>query len=225
MERRWLEGKGSVGRGFSACVFDLDGTLFTVPVDWAAIRRDLEALTGEQIVEKSVFVFIQGMAMRRPDSLDKIFKIIDVYEEQAVPFSRPMPGAIGLLKSLEGARLALVTLQGRKACHRILAEHDLKDLFEVIITREDSIDRAGQLTMALGRAGFDLADTLFVGDRINDVVGARRAGVSVALVGRKSPIDVVPDFSFRRLSDFAKSVRPRRGRFTFKNGRARPRHK
>ena len=68
-----------------------------------------------------------------------------------------------------------------------------------MITREDSLDRADQIRLALNRLGAKPAKTLFTGDRLNDVICGRKAGVDVALVGRRRVDDPKPDYSFPSL--------------------------
>lgn len=187
---------------FEYFIFDLDGTLFTLPVDWEAVRNDFTSLAGAPIAGKPLFQEVQRVVAARPALKQGILSMIESHELKSVNSARPMPGSVDLVYSLfEVSKLALVTLQSRRACDEILKKHKLLDLFEVVITREDSLDRAAQLEAALNRLGIRARDAFFVGDRINDVVCARKVGVTVALVGKGTASEPKPDFRFSELSE------------------------
>lgn len=69
----------------------------------------------------------------------------------------------------------------------------------LLVTREDSLERAVQLRIALRSLVSSPKDTLFTGDRLNDVVCGRRAGDDTALVGREPSGDMKPDYVFPAL--------------------------
>ncbi|MDV3244186.1 MAG: HAD hydrolase-like protein [Nitrososphaerales archaeon] len=198
-----MEGKSALKpTDFENFIFDLDGTLFTIPIDWAAVRRELATLIQEPIEGTPLFLRLQQVISGRPSLKESIFAVVESHELRAVASAKPMPGAVDLLYSLfEVSKLALVTLQGRRACDEILRRHKLADLFEAVITREDSLDRALQLEAALNRLGIRPRAALFAGDRLNDVVCARRVGVPVALVGREASADAKPDYTLASLTE------------------------
>jgi phosphoglycolate phosphatase len=187
---------------FENFVFDLDGPLFILPVDWLAVRNELAALTKEPIDGTPLFQKVQQILTVRPALRESVLHLVESHELKAIDSLKPLPGAAELVSSLfEVGRLALVTLQSARVCNEILAKHKMLDLFEAVVTREDSLDRATQLEAALNRLGVRPRDALFVGDRLNDVVCARRVGVPVALVGRAESQEPRPDFSFPTLLD------------------------
>jgi phosphoglycolate phosphatase len=198
-----MEGKSSVRvRDYSAYIFDLDGTLFTIPVDWSGVRKELAAELGEPIGDSPLFSKLKEAINSRPSLKPRLFSIIESYELRAVESAKQEEGASELLYSLfEAAKLALVTMQGRRVTDDILRAHKLADLFEVVVTREDSIDRAEQLQLAMKRLGAKPAEVLFTGDRLNDVISAKRAGVDVALVGRPRTEDPKPNYYFPNLAE------------------------
>ncbi len=198
-----MEGKSDLKpTDFECFIFDLDGTLFTIPIDWAAVRRELATLIQEPIEGTPLFLKLQQVISGRPSLKESIFAVVESNELRAVASAKPIPGAAGLLYSLfEVSKLALVTLQGRRACDEILRRHKLADLFEAVITREDSLDRALQLEAALNRLGVRPRAALFAGDRLNDVICARKVGVSVVLVGREASGDAKPDYTFASLTE------------------------
>jgi len=204
-----LEGKSALGPSdYEYFIFDLDGTLFTIPVDWTSVRRELSSITGEQIEGTPLFLRVQQLVAGRPALREKLFSTIDSYELRVAGMARPLPGASELLYSLfEVAKIALVTMQGKRVCDEILRRHRVSDLFEVVVTREDSMDRAVQLDAALDRLGARPREALFIGDRANDVASARKVGVKIALVGKDLPGHPAPDYTFSSLREFNAYVR------------------
>ena len=198
-----MEGEGSVSPSdFEYFIFDLDGTLFSIPVDWAAVRDEFASIAGEPIEGKPLFQEVQRVTAAKPATKASILSMIESHELKAVESAKPMPGSVELVYSLfEVSKLALVTLQSRQACEMILGRHKLLDLFETVVTREDALDRAVQLEAALNGLGVHPKGALFVGDRLNDVVCARKVGVPVALVGKGTADEPKPDYRFADLAE------------------------
>lgn len=197
-----MEGAGALGpSGFEYFIFDLDGTLFSLPVDWTAVRNEFAAIAGESAEGRPLFQEVQRVTAGKPALKQTILTMIESYELKAVDSAKPMPGAVDLVYSLfEVSTLALVTLQGRRVCEEILRRNKVLDLFEAVVTREDSLDRAVQLEAALNELGARPKASLFIGDRLNDVVCGRKVGLPVALVGRSTPDEPKPDYSFADFS-------------------------
>jgi len=142
-------------------------------------------------------MILKNLLSRRPELREKVFELIDRHELLAVKDAKLLEGAAELLGWLSSrACLALVTLQGRRACEELLQKRGLRRFFSACVTREDTLDRAEQILKAVALLGSRTQETLFVGDRVNDVVSARRAGVRVALVGRSLSGEPRPDYSF-----------------------------
>jgi phosphoglycolate phosphatase len=186
-----------MARRFKAIIFDLDGTLFRIPIDWHAVRASVERVSGNRLTQQGLFPQIREIIRTRPGLRAPIFKAVDREEAMAVASSRPFPGAVELLESISPAsRLALVTLQGKAFCDALLREFKLDGRFEGVFTREASLERAEQLAGALKALGVPSADALFVGDKVvDDVSAARTVAVRMALVGGK-PAQPAPDHSF-----------------------------
>lgn len=209
MEGGRLEGEGTLNpKDANAFVFDLDGTLASIPVDWEAVRGALKAVTGSEEEFRPVFPTIGHVIRARPELERPVFETIDRFEWAALPASTIHDGAFQLLSALASrATISLVTMQGRLSAQKILESHDLKRFFSSVFTREDSIDRAEQIEMAIRAMGADLKKTVFVGDRINDLNAAEKVGVPFVMVrthgsdpeGRGVPI-------YHSLAEFAAAV-------------------
>ena len=195
-----MEGKGSVSAGkYLSFVFDLDGTLFTVPVDWKDVRKELERIIGHPLENSPLFNQLHRIIAENPGIRSPVFSAIDSFELQVASRSQPKPGAVQLLQTLARSSrpMALVTMQGRAICDELLRRHDLDRFFSVKVTREYSLDRSEQILKVIDEIGAESAKTLFIGDLPNDVVCARRSKVDVAIVGRNGrSMEPRPDYAF-----------------------------
>ena len=94
MEGGWLEGAGALSPGdFEYFIFDLDGTLFSLPVDWTAVREEFAAIAGESIEGRPLFQEVQRVAAAKPALKQTILSMIESHELKAVDSAKPMPGA------------------------------------------------------------------------------------------------------------------------------------
>jgi HAD superfamily hydrolase (TIGR01549 family) len=76
--------------------------------------------------------------------------------------------------------LALVTMQGREVVKEILKM--LKLSFDVIITREESLDRTRQIETAIAKLGLKPENTLMIGDRETDKASSKKVGCQFLMV-------------------------------------------
>jgi HAD superfamily hydrolase (TIGR01549 family) len=165
-------------RGF---IFDLDGTLLSLPVDWPQLRKKFAELAQREIT--SVFQTLTWLATEKPEMKPTLFSILDEYEIRAAPDATLYEGSREVLREVsEGGRIGLVTMQGRKVCEMLLQRFDLTNYFQGVLTREDSLDRGEQLEMALRSLAVPKERVVFVGDRLNDLNSARRVGVSFVFI-------------------------------------------
>ncbi len=187
------------------CVLDMDGTLISLPVEWDKVRADLQRLTGTSLQFNPFFLDVQTIIAKAPLLLGPMMRTIDEYESRAVPEAKLEEGALDALSGLSGRmKLSLVTMQGRAACYMILERLKIGKFFASVFTREDSMDRTAQLKMALGSLDAKEAETIFVGDRINDLNAARAAGVRFVMI-RKRPDSPPADELYRSVAEFSRS--------------------
>ena len=185
---------------YAAVIFDLDGTLVTLPVDWEAVRRELIEYFKTEDAFLPLFKTIDTRTTQKPEARSRVFSLIDNYEVAAAKESKLLVGVLDIFNHLFGkAKLALVTMQGRRVCSQLLGMYGLSRFLELSLTREDSLDRSVQLETVINRLVTEPRDSLLVGDRMNDVNSAKQVGVPVALVSRKKVKGVAPDLQFKTL--------------------------
>ncbi len=195
------------GRRVLAVIFDLDGTIFHLPVDWSGVRKELAPAMGRSLDGVSVFHAISEATEPGSKTRARLFKIIDGWESPAADSSEPIEGATALLEFVSARfRTGLVTMQGLAACRKVLTKAGQLARFQVILTREDSISRAEQLERALEALGASAESSLFVGDKKDDLDSGRLVGVKVALVGPRARERWRPDFLCRGLPELQRHV-------------------
>ncbi len=187
-------------------VFDMDGTLISLPVEWDKVRSDLRRLTGTSLEFNPFFLDFQNIVAKDPSMFAPMMKVVDDYEAKAVPGAKLEPGALEALTALsKRAKVSLVTMQGRSCSTAILDRFGIGKFFASKFSREDSMDRVTQLGMALKSMGAQNDKAFFVGDRINDLNAARMVGVRFVMI-RKRPDSPPADALYRSMSEFASST-------------------
>jgi len=179
-----------------AAIFDIDGTLVSFKFDAVGTRT---ALIGEL---KARGVDTSGLDLSTPtqkildaakarmppagggyaDYRSRAFDILDAFELQDIASTKPFPGVKEALIDLkaEGVRLAVVTNSGRKAANRSLAIAGLQDLFEFVLTRNDTETMKPSpdgLLQAVSMLSLRKDHVYYIGDTPYDVMAAKGAGV------------------------------------------------
>ncbi|MGD2165386.1 MAG: HAD family hydrolase [Anaerolineae bacterium] len=102
------------------------------------------------------------------------------------PEYRLMEGAKAVLRDLqERYVLAIVTTRGRRDADAFLDQHGLRDMFDVVVTRESTWrlkPHPAPIRQAAELLGVPVERCAMVGDATVDVRGARRAGAKAVAV-------------------------------------------
>jgi phosphoglycolate phosphatase len=159
-------------QGVTTLIFDFDGTLFDLPVDYAALRRDLGLADHEKL---------GPMYQRYLDEGDEAsLAVVTRHECAAAREGSFTPGAPDCLSS--PGNVAIVTRNSREAVRIALGE--LADRV-FVVGREDvrrlKPDPEG-LTTVLTRFDAVADAAVLVGDTYHDVEAARAAGMRSVIV-------------------------------------------
>ena len=155
----------------------MDGTLTVSMHDFDAMREALGLPAGEPILEA-----LERLDGTDPERARDTREALDAMELEMAHAAREQPGARALLETLlaRGARIGILTRNGREIADATLAAAGLADLFEPasIVGRECAVpkpDPAG-VRLLLDRWGADPDDALVVGDGRFDLEAAVAAG-------------------------------------------------
>lgn len=186
----------------AASIFDIDGTLVTFKFDVQGTRKELIAELSRRGYDTAGLglttptqAILDVARAQTPGSRDKdyeearraVFSILDVLETKSAASTAPFPGTREALDGLKskGVRLAVLTNSGRRAASESLGRAGLLDLFEFVMTRDDTLvmkPRPEGLAMAAAALGLPRTSIYYVGDSPFDIAAARGAGVrSVAV--------------------------------------------
>ncbi len=184
---------------YKAVLFDLDGTLTESGEGIVnSVKYALEKLGIGEINRKDLLCFVGPPLIR---SFMKFYKFDKEQAEQGVRFYRERFGKIGIYENrlypgiremLEklrnrGYRLAIASGKPEEYIHKILVYFEIESYFEVVtgsLMDGRRLAKSDVIEECLSRLGMqdDREHALMVGDREDDVFGARKAGVDCASV-------------------------------------------
>ena len=155
----------------SAFIFDLDGTLVDLPINYWAMFADFKQIMDVDEVRPilETIAKIKDFQTRK-----RVFDTWERYEMSVTQKTIVHEEGIRVYRAHTKSPRALVTMQGRKVT-KILVDKFKLD-FNAVITREDSFNRTEQLKMAAQKLNVPLRDILFAGDKDNDAEAAKAAG-------------------------------------------------
>ena len=142
-----------------------------------------------------VFETLGKVLRERPGLRTTLLGTLDEYElsaEQSASLHEGSRRVIELLSST--AKLALITMQGKKVRDKLLQKFALERYFQVLLAREDSLDRAEQLEMAIRALSISKEESVFVGDRLNDLNAARKVSVEFVFIRSREEADAKISF-------------------------------
>ena len=164
---------------FDAVVYDLDGTLVDLRVDWNDTARDAAAVLRDAGVDAdSLDLWKMLDAADDAGVRDELEREIAAHEREGAWVSDRLPLADHLAE--DGVPSGVCSLNAEDACRVALDVHDLSDHVDAVVGR----DTVGTykpdpepLLHAVGLLGSAPQQTLFVGDTARDAETAERAGV------------------------------------------------
>ena len=181
-----------------AVLFDFDGTLVHLNIDFGQMRREVEAilprygLATDDLSARYTLELVEeaaGILARRNGDVaafrQEAQAAITAIEMAAAETARVHPGVPHLLASLRerGIRVAIVTRNCRAAVESILRRYELP--YDALVTRDD-VRRVKpdpeHLLTAMQRLGVSPARTLMVGDHPLDIRAGRLAGTRTVAV-------------------------------------------
>lgn len=159
-----------------AAIFDLDGTLVNLPINYEELYARFKKITGKPNIEPVT----KTIAELNPTLKKRVFTAWTLMEFAALPKMNIAEEGMTLYRQYRNMPRALVTMQGKKTVQRILKVLNLS--FNVIITREDSLDRTTQIKMAMEKLRLKPENVIVIGDRETDRTAAETIGCKFKMV-------------------------------------------
>ena len=174
-------------------LFDLDGTL-TDPGEGItnSVAYALNAY-GITVEDKSVLNVFVGPPLHESfgryynfsmlQAFDAVTKYREYYHDRGIFENRVYDGIAELLEALKGSGKTVIMATSKPTvfARRIAEHYGLGKYFDVIVGSEldgTRVDKAEVISEALSQAGVtDKAECVMVGDRLHDVLGAKKNGL------------------------------------------------
>ena len=200
-------------RSVKAVVFDIDGTLIHLTIDFKKMRREIIEVFERHGVKKGVLtptettlkIVERGVEeMRRMgfsedevrETLREVDDVMDRIELEAISKIKPIEGvreAVAELKRL-GLKVAILTRGHSTYAEKAMEACRISDLVDVVATRDDVAEakpRPEALIAVAKKLGVNLDEILVVGDHEIDHMCSRNAGATFigVLTGYSKPED------------------------------------
>jgi len=172
-----------------AVLFDMDGTIWDAPIDWLAVRREIDVpVDGRPI-------YMQLMEMPLKERARGI-RILERHEALGAENGTLVPGTEDLLQYLRNVHVkcALVTNNSRRSVECVLERYPLS--FDVVLSRDDGALKPDPQAFlsALERLAVRPDEAIAIGDAHLDLIASDRAGIAeFILVGNRPWVsDLLP---------------------------------
>jgi HAD superfamily hydrolase (TIGR01549 family) len=161
-------------------IFDLDGTLVSLPIDWRRVINHVSDLLGIK-VRSLLDLYPRLWGTEKYDVVSRAIEEFELASLDGLEFLDDSPRLLMRLSS--EYELGLITFQGVNVTRKIIKRMGIEGLH--IVTRDDSPTRIEQIARIVSAARLGFGDFLVVGDMLNDVYSAIKAGCRAVLVDRR----------------------------------------
>ncbi|WP_332900167.1 DUF120 domain-containing protein [Haladaptatus sp. CMSO5] len=166
---------------FGGVVFDLDGTLIDLAVDWRVVETELTDLFGAHL-EGGIRSYapneLHGLAVEVGKRAE-FNECLATHETAAVEASKPL-ALLDVLAALD-CPVGICTLNAVAAANRVLDHFDCRDAVDVIVGRETLVAQKphpAPLRRCFEKLNVAAGSAVFVGDEVRDAETAVRAETS-----------------------------------------------
>jgi HAD superfamily hydrolase (TIGR01509 family) len=175
-------------------IFDFDGTLFRLDVDWEKLRQELHDYFSDRGVEirfkplwENIFRAVDSVKAGRRGALSDVRTIVERAELKNIGRVAEMPGATSTLKLLKegGFLMAVLSCNGRLCIERTLKKFGVLEHFDTIVTRDDEFEikpSPAAVEHLLKKFGVRKQDAVMIGDGWRDLEVARKSGIMSVIV-------------------------------------------
>jgi phosphoglycolate phosphatase len=173
--------------GYDAVVYDLDGTLAELAVDWDLVRQDVgRALSDHGADPDGLDLWsMLERAREEPTLAAAVESTIAEHEREGARTSARLGCADRLLAHPETLPVGVCSLNCEDACHLALERHDLDHRVRAVVGRDSvATEKPDPEPLLATLRGLEVAPerAVFVGDGRRDEVTAERAGTAFRYV-------------------------------------------
>ncbi|MFB6284935.1 MAG: HAD family hydrolase [Halobacteria archaeon] len=165
--------------GKEAVIYDLDGTLVELEVDWGEVRMDVAEILSEAGIELVDSTWGMLDKARQNGCYGVVNGVIERHEVQGAIDSRLLQAAQDV-PDMDGSKLGVCSLNAEKACRKALEIHGIEKYFGSVVGR-DSVEGMkpdpGPLLRVLSELDVSPENAVFIGDSQSDEEAAERAGI------------------------------------------------
>ncbi|MFC7072922.1 HAD family hydrolase [Halovenus rubra] len=168
---------------YDAVVYDLDGTLVQLDVDWEAARHDVAVALQEHNVDTQNQNLWELLERGGADGFEHIVeRELARHEHDGARTSTLLETAAGLPHTVP---TGICSLNCESACRLALDEHDIAGHIDAVVGRDTVGSKKPApepLLETLGELGVSSKNVLFIGDSERDELAADRAGLDFRYV-------------------------------------------
>lgn len=160
---------------YDVVVFDLDGTLVDLVVDWDDVAQAVADSLRERGVTPPESLWEMLETADETDHRDAVERIISDYERDGAIASERLPTA----DTIPAGSVGVCSLNCENACRIALEEHAIEGISAVVGRDSVSTEKPDPepLLETIRCLGGDPEDSLFVGDSVRDKRTAEKADV------------------------------------------------
>jgi len=151
-------------------IFDLDGTLIQLPINYPKMYAELKSIMKTDKVRP----LLETVAKLDQKTKFQVFEVWEKAELEVVEKIIPNQEGMSLYQQNLDKPKALVTMQSKAVVNAVVERFKLH--FSLILTREDSLSRAKQLLMATKKLKASFENVMFVGNADSDADAAKEMG-------------------------------------------------
>lgn len=168
---------------YDAYVYDMDGTLVHLSVDWDEVATDVAAVLRARGVDVQDADLWSMLELSDETGYRRLVEErISEHEREGARVGERLPAASELPREKP---VGVCSLNSESACRIALERYGLDSAVQVIVGR-DTVETEKPdpepLTRTVEALGTDPARTIFIGDSQRDAITAQRAGTAFAYV-------------------------------------------
>jgi HAD superfamily hydrolase (TIGR01509 family) len=186
-------------------IFDLDGTIVKLPIKWTEVKKKIKKILKTNLSLTPLIPSIEEL-VTDSELKRRIYKAIDDEEMKVVKKLKFDEDILKLFKKLKklGYKLALVTLQGRKPAIEALNRLNVREFFDLIVSRDEKKDREEQIKTTLEAMEVPSSQVMVIADKLKDMVIAKKLGcVSMAITGK---VEMDGDFKLNNIKEMLRML-------------------